>query len=157
MIRSLTHIVALGLALALAPAAFAHEAPEGDLVTIHSAHDVTATIDRLEEAVTGAGATVFARVDHQAGAEGVNLDLRPTTLLIFGNPNVGTLAMQEAQTMGVDLPMRVVAWEDASGATHVTYTDPAAMAARHGIAADSEAVKKMTDALKKLTGTAAAE
>ena len=77
-------------------------------------------------------------------------------MLMFGNPKLGTPAIQAAQTMGMDLPLRVVVWEDEAGAVHLSYTDPAAMAARHGIPADHPVIGRMTGALAKLTGKAAA-
>ena len=81
-----------------------------DLVAKVSPHDVPTTMDRLESAVEAAGAEVFARVDHAAGAEKAEMELRPTQLLIFGNPKLGTPAMQDAQTAGLDLPMRVLVY-----------------------------------------------
>lgn len=159
MIRFAHHAFAAFLLVAPAMAgtsanAAAH-ASEGGVVTIESAHDVATTIDRLAAAVEGAGAKIFARVDHAAGAANVDLDLRPTEMLMFGNPKLGTPALQAAQTIGMDLPLRVVAWQDEDGKTMLSYTDPAAMAARHGIAADHPVIAKMTGALKKLTGKAA--
>ena len=133
-----------------------HVSAEG-VVTIESAHDAATTIDRLAAAVEGAGAKVFARIDHAAGAASVDMELRPTVLLIFGNPKLGTGPMQAAQTIGMDLPLRVVAWTDDAGKTFVSYNDPAAMAARHGVPADHPAIAKMTGALGKLTGKATAD
>lgn len=150
----------LVVAIALLGAGAAHaggHASETGLVTIKSAHDVGATIDRLAAAVEKAGATVFARVDHAAGAAKVGSDLRPTQMLMFGNPKLGTPAIEAAQSMGMDLPLRAVAFEDAAGVVHLSYTDPAAMAARHGIPADHPVIAKMTGALANLTGAATAE
>lgn len=141
--------------LALAPLAAAAGGHAKDLITVKSAHDVATTIDRLAAAVEGAGATVFARVDHAAGAAKIGEDLRPTQLLMFGNPKLGTPALQGAQTIGMDLPLRVVAWEDQVGETHLSYTAPAAMFARHGLPADHPTVAKITGALAELTGKAA--
>jgi len=147
-------MLAAPLITPMAASAAAHVSETG-VVTIESAHDVDTTIDRLAAAVEGAGAKVFARVDHAAGAANVDQDLRPTQMLMFGNPKLGTPALQAAQTIGMDLPLRVVAWQDADGKTMVSYTDPAAMAACHGIAADHPVIAKMTGALAKLTGKAA--
>lgn len=147
-------MLAAPLAAPLTASAAAHISKTG-VVTIESAHDVAITIDRLAAAVEGAGAKVFARVDHAAGAANVDQDVRPTQMLMFGNPKLGTPALQAAQTIGMDLPLRVVAWQDADGKTMVSYTDPAAMAARHGIAADHPVIAKMTGALATLTGKAA--
>ena len=159
MIRFALHAFAAFLlispgAVATSAQAAAHVS-EGGVVTIESAHDVATTIDRLEEVVEGAGARVFARVDHAAGAANAGMELRPTQMLMFGNPKLGTPALQAGQTIGMDLPLRVVAWEDESGKVMLSYTDPAVMAARHGIAADHPVVAKMTGALAKLTGKAA--
>jgi uncharacterized protein (DUF302 family) len=106
---------------------------EAGLVSVQSHHSVKATIDRLEAALTAAGVTVFARIDHAAGAASVAMPIRPTELLIFGNPRAGTPLMQAAQTTGIDLPLKVLAWEDAGGAVWVTYNDPAWLARRHGL------------------------
>ena len=86
----------------------AAHANEQGIVSIKSAHDAATTIDRLAAAVEGAGATVFARIDHAAGAEKAGMALRPTILLIFGNPQIGTPALQAGQSIGMDLPLRVV-------------------------------------------------
>ncbi|MBD3662454.1 DUF302 domain-containing protein [Sulfitobacter aestuariivivens] len=122
-----------------------------------SPHSVSETIDRLASAVEGAGATVFARVDHAAGAAKVEMELRPTQLLIFGNPKLGTPAMQGNQTAGLDLPLRVLAYADGEGVVHLTYHAPVDLAAAHGLPADAEYIAKMTGALDKLTSKAIAE
>lgn len=149
MIRTLSLGMTLGLA-GLVPAFAA------DLIERSSPHSVTQTIDRLEAAVTGAGATVFARIDHAAGATKVNAELRPTEVLIFGNPALGTPAMQDAQTAGLDLPLRVLAYENAEGQVIVAYHDPASLATTHGLPADAAYIAKMTGALDGLTGKAIA-
>ena len=118
---------------------------------------MTVTIDRLVAAVEGAGATVFARVDHAKGAADNGLELRPTQLLMFGNPKLGNAAMQAAQTSGLDLPMRVVAYQDANGQVLVAYHPPSDLADDHGIPADAEVLKKMAGALDKLTNKAISE
>ena len=132
-------------------------AQAGELISIKSKHSVDVTLDRLEAALEKAGATIFARVDHAAGAEKVGLDLRPTQMLLFGNPKLGTPAMQGAQSMGLDLPMRMVAWEDESGAVFIAYRDPAEAAKLHGLPADAPVIAKMQGALGKLSGVAAGE
>ncbi len=122
-----------------------------------SPHPVTATIDRLQTAVEGAGATVFARIDHAEGAASVDLELRPTELLIFGNPKLGTPAMQDAQTIGLDLPLRVLAYADEQGVVHVLYHDPENLAEMHGSPEDAAYLEKITAALDNLTNKAIAE
>ena len=129
---------------------------QAEMVRLSSPHSVDTTIDRLESAVEAAGAKVFARIDHAAGAKSVDAELRPTTLLIFGNPKLGTPALQGAQTMGLDLPLRALAYEDESGAVTLVYQDPADLAAEHGLPQDAPVVAKMTGALQKLTGKAVA-
>jgi len=125
-----------------------------ELVTKQSAHPVNETVDRLVAAVEGAGAKVFARIDHAAGAKSVGMELRPTQMLMFGNPKLGTPALQAAQSTGLDLPLRVVVYEDADGKVLVAYHAPAELAADHGVPTDAPVLKKMTGALDKLTNKA---
>ncbi|MEM9370754.1 MAG: DUF302 domain-containing protein [Pseudomonadota bacterium] len=132
-------------------------ASAAELVTKPSANSVAETIDKLAAAVENAGAKVFARVDHAAGAASIDAELRPTQMLMFGNPKLGTPAMQASQTMGLDLPIRVVAWEDEGGKVFVAYHDPADLAALHGVPADHPVIGKMQGALNKLTGFATGE
>ncbi len=101
------------------------------LVSMKSAHPPKETIDRLAKIVKDKGMTVFARVDHAAGAIKVGKTLRPTELLIFGNPQGGTPLMGCAQTAGIDLPMKALAWVDAQGQAWIGYNDPAWIARRH--------------------------
>lgn len=144
-------VVAVAFVLATGPA-FAT-----DLITKPSPHSVTETVDRLAAAVEGAGAKVFARIDHAAGATAVGSVLRPTQMLMFGNPKLGTPALLAAQTTGLDLPLRVVVYEDQSGRVHVAYHPPANLAEEHGVPADAEVLKKMTGAMNKLTDKAIAK
>ncbi len=102
------------------------------LTTLPSAHDAKSTIDRLEAEVKAKGMTVFARIDHAAGANEVGMALRPTELLIFGNAKGGTPLMQVDQTMGIDLPLKALAFEDADGKVWLCYNEPAWLVARHG-------------------------
>src|SRR5580658_2536785 len=101
------------------------------LITIQSSYGPKDTIDRLEAAVQAKGMTVFARIDHAAGATAAGLSLRPTEVLIFGNAKGGTPLMQAVQTIGIDLPLKALVWQDASGVTWLSYNDPAWLAARH--------------------------
>src|SRR5262249_23528910 len=95
---------------------------------------VKETIDRLEADVKAKGLTVFARVDHAAGARAADMPLRPTELLIFGNAKGGTPLMQAAQTIGIDLPLKARPWENATGKVWLSYHGPAWLAGRHGVA-----------------------
>ena len=110
------------------------------LTTLRSSYGPKDTMTRLEAEVKARGMTVFARIDHAAGAAGVGLSLRPTELLIFGNAKAGTPLMQTVQTTGIDLPLKALVWEDASGATWLSYNDPAWLAQRHGVAGETETV-----------------
>ena len=110
------------------------------LVMLSSKYPAKETIDRLEAAVKTKGLTVFARIDHAGGAAAAALPLRPTELLIFGNATGGTPLMQAGQTIGIDLPLKALAWEDAAGKTWLSYNDPAWLAERHGIAPQTAAV-----------------
>jgi len=112
------------------------------------------TMDRLEKAVKAKGMTVFARIDHAAGAKEVGLELRPTAVLIFGNARAGTLPMQTAQTLGIDLPLKALVWQDAAGATWISANDPAWLAERHRAGAAS-ATAAMSAAIDAVTQEAA--
>jgi uncharacterized protein (DUF302 family) len=118
------------------------------LTTIPSGFGPQDTMNRLETAVKAKGMTVFARIDHAAGAAAAGLPLRPTELLIFGNAKGGTPLMQSVQTIGIDLPLKALVWQDASGKTWLSYNDPEWLAKRHGLGGETEAaVKMMTGAL----------
>lgn len=120
------------------------------LVTTPSNHPVGETIRRLEAALAAKGLTLFARIDHAAGAAAAGMALRPTELLIFGNARGGTPLMQERQLAGIDLPLKVLVWEDAAGKTQFTYNAPAWIAQRHGLAGQST-IGAMTILLEALT------
>ena len=109
------------------------------LTTMRSSHGPKDTMNRLESAVKAKGMTVFARIDHAAGAAEVGLSLRPTELLIFGNAKGGTPLMQSMQTIGIDLPLKALVWQDGSGSTWLSYNDPSWLANRHGLGHEVEA------------------
>src|SRR6187200_227871 len=118
------------------------------LITIKSRHGPKETMELLEAAVKAKGLTVFARVDHAAGAAEAGLSLRPTDLLIFGNAKGGTPLMQSDQTVGIDLPLKALVWQDASGDTWLSYNDPSWIAKRHGLGREADAtVNAMSAAL----------
>lgn len=124
------------------------------LITVGSNHSVEVTIDRLEKALNAKGMTVFARVLHDEGAARVGLSLRPTVLLIFGNPKVGTLLMLSDQRAAIDLPMKALVWEAPDSTVWLTYNDPAYIASRHGVTDRGKAVKKMQGALRSFIAAA---
>ncbi len=114
------------------------------LITLPSTHGAKETMDRLAAEVKAKGLTVFARIDHAAGAKEAGMALRPTELLIFGNAKGGTPLMQANQTSGIDLPLKALVWEDAAGKVWLSYNDPSWLVQRHG---ESYAVAKVTDQL----------
>ena len=129
--------------------------PDG-LTIFSSDYGPAETADRLAAAVTARGMVVLARIDHAAAAEKAGMTLRPTEVLIFGNPRAGTPLMQKAQTMGIDLPLKALVWQDASGKTWLATNDPKWLASRHGILAGSEqALDAMTAALAGVAREAA--
>ena len=127
------------------------------LTTMRSTHGPTDTMNRLEAAVKAKGMTVLARIDHAAGAAEVGLSLRPTELLIFGNAKTGTPLMQSIQTIGTDLPLKALVWQDGSGNTWLSYNDPSWLAKRRGLGHEVEArVRAMAAALDAVARTATA-
>lgn len=117
---------------------------DNGLVTRTSAHTTAETTRRLLAAIEQRGLTVFARIDHAANAASVNMELRPTEVIVFGAAKGGTPLMQEQQTSGLDLPLKVLVWEDAAGKTMLTYNDPKWIAERHGLGdASAAAVSAM--------------
>jgi uncharacterized protein (DUF302 family) len=121
------------------------------LISIPSSFDPKETMDRLEAALRASGVTIFARIDHAAGAAEVGETLRPTELLIFGNPKAGTPLMQAGQTIGIDLPLKALVWQDAAGKTQVSYNEPGWLARRHGLGPEADGtVANMTGMLAKL-------
>ena len=125
------------------------------LISRPSKYGVKETIARYEAALAESKLTVFARIDHAAGAAEAGMTLRPTFLMIFGNPRGGTPLMQANQVAGIDLPLKALVWEDASGKVWLTYNDPAWLAARHGLGAETgRPVAGMAAALAKLAAKA---
>jgi uncharacterized protein (DUF302 family) len=130
--------------------------PDG-LTICPSQHGPKETMDRLVAAVTGRGMAMLARIDHAAAAAKVGMDLRPTEVVLFGNPRGGTPLMQAVQTMGIDLPLKALVWQDEAGKTWLGYNDPNWLARRHGALVGTEPpLGAMTDALaavaKEATG-----
>jgi len=123
-------------------------AAEG-LISLKSPLTAKETMNRFEENAKQRGLIIFARIDHAAGAVKVGTTLRPTELLIFGNPMGGTPLIECAQTAGIDLPLKALVWEDPKGQVWLGYNDPAYLAKRHG-AIDCPAVAPLTKALAGL-------
>ena len=125
------------------------------LIKKPSKNSVSATIEKMKTVLEAKGIKVMAEVDHQANASSVDMKLGETKLLIFGNPKLGTPLMLSSVTAGIDLPMKLLVWEDSEGKVWLAYNDPAYIAKRHGITDQPEVIKKMTGALDKLTSKAA--
>ncbi|MEM8539364.1 MAG: DUF302 domain-containing protein [Pseudomonadota bacterium] len=141
-------VAGIGVSLATLGAAMAD-----NWIIKDSASDVAATADKLVAAVEGAGAKVFARVDHAAGAASIDAELAPMTLVMFGNPKLGTPILQNAPQAGLDLPIRVLIWDD-NGSTKIGYLDPADLKARYEVEGADKSFEMMTGALGKLTDAA---
>jgi uncharacterized protein (DUF302 family) len=126
------------------------------LTTVESHFGPKETLDRLEADVKAKGLTVFARIDHAAGAAAVGMTLLPTAVLIFGNARGGTPLMQSNQLIGIELPIKVLVWQDTSGKTWLSYVDPGSLAKRYGLPAETAtAVGNLTGVLRALTTKAA--
>jgi uncharacterized protein (DUF302 family) len=128
-----------------------HAMSADGLITLHSSFGPEETMNRLEAEVRARGMTVFSHIDHAAGAAAVGLPLRPTNLLIFGAAKGGTPLMQSVQTIGIDLPLKALVWQDEAGKTFLSYNDPAYIMRRHGVGeAAKPAIEAMSHALKEI-------
>jgi uncharacterized protein (DUF302 family) len=129
--------------------------PAGLTIT-ESPHPPKETMDRLADAVAKRGIEIFARIDHAGAAQKVGLSLRPTEVLIFGNPLAGTPLMLKAQTMGIDLPLKALVWQDDAGKTWVGSNDPVWIAARHGLTGMDKVLAALANVLSAVTKDAVA-
>lgn len=143
----LSHLLFASLLISISSLA---QAADG-LIAVKSPHSAKETMNRFEEIAKQKGLNVFARIDHAAGAAKIGKKLQPTEVLIFGNPQGGTPFMECAQSVGIDLPLKALVWEDASGQVWIGYNDPAYLAKRHG-ATQCPAVGILSKALSGLTG-----
>jgi uncharacterized protein (DUF302 family) len=130
------------------------ELANAGLTTLPSSHNAAETIERLKALLGQKGIQIFAHIDHAAGAQKVGLSLRPTQVLIFGNPQAGTPLMQSRQTIGLDLPLRALVWEDESGKVWLTYNQPEFLARRYHVTDCEEAVKALSAGLAALARAA---
>lgn len=129
----------------------------GGLVKLESKSSVKETTDRLAAAIEQRGIKIVARVDHAAAAKASGLDLAPSELLVFGNPKLGTPLMQANPEIGIDLPIRVLTWQDKDGKVWIGYAAPDEIVSRHGIAGSDEVVKAMRGALDGLVKAASGQ
>ena len=148
----------LALAVFLIPAQGMAEEHGNGLITKKSPHSVDDTVKNLKKAIQGAKpVSIMAEVDHRKNAKKVDMELRPTYLVLFGNPNLGTQLFTSNQAAGIDLPMKALVWEDADGQVWIGYNDPAWIAERHDIDDRDQVIEKMQGALDKLTDKAIAK
>jgi uncharacterized protein (DUF302 family) len=145
----------IATALSLCMACATAFAADG-LIAIKSSRTAAETMTRLEDVVKQRGLTVFARIDHAAGAAKIGKTLAPTELLIFGNPQGGTPLMECAQTAGIDLPLKALVWQDSAGQVWLGYNDPAYLAQRHAAAA-CPVVENLRKALSGIAEAATAK
>ena len=148
--RPLMKSFALLMLIMLPIAAFSAEG----MVTLKSSHSVSATADKLESLLKSKGMTVMNRISHSDGAAGVDLELRPTEVVIFGNPKVGTPLMQCAQSVAIDLPQKALIWEDESGQVWLGYNDPTYLKQRHDIEGCDAVLEKVSGALNNFARAA---
>jgi uncharacterized protein (DUF302 family) len=151
-----THSIFALLALATTAGATAAAADAADgLINVKSQYTAKETFDRFENAAKAKGLSIFLRVDHAAGAQKIGRTLRPTELLIFGSPQAGTPLLECAQTIGIDLPLKALAWQDSSGQVWLSYNDPQALAKRHGVAQCGDTAQNISKNLATLAREAA--
>lgn len=129
-------------------------AAQGGLVSVKSNFDVEATANRLERALREKGVTLFARIDHAEGARSIGQTLKPTLLIIFGNPAMGTPLIQRSRSMGIDLPLKALIWEDQAGQVWFSYNAPDYLARRHGLTEVDDLINNMQQALSDFASAA---
>jgi len=128
---------------------------DSGIETVPSGNGFSDTVDRFKAILSSKGIKLAFELDHQANGARVDESLGKTHLLLFGNPKLGTPLMRSARSIGIDLPMKVLIWEDADGKTYLTYNDPQYLAKRHSIKDNQAVFTKMSKALKMLTAAAA--
>ena len=126
------------------------------MITVKSPHDVATTVEKLVAVLESKGMNVFGRVNHGAGAKKAGLELRPTELVLFGNPKVGTPLMQCSQSIAIDLPQKMLAWQDEDGTVYLSYNDPMHLKSRHATEGCDEVFGKVSGALGKFAAAATA-
>ncbi len=131
---------------------------ETGLITVVSEHSFEETLKRLNSALQSAKMTVFAVIDHAAAASEAGLSLRPTTVIAFGNPAAGTKLMQVNQLAGIDLPLKILVWEDQAGVTKLTHSDPNCLAERYSLGTETASqIAGMAKLLASLSEAAAGD
>lgn len=123
------------------------------LITITSPHDTKTTADRLEDTLKTKGMNIFERINHSQAAAGVGMELRPTELLLFGNPQSGTPLMQSSQTAAIDFPQKALVWQDEQGQVRISFNDPDYLMKRHDLEDMAEVAGKMKSLLEGVSAT----
>ncbi|UTW56471.1 DUF302 domain-containing protein [Kordiimonas sp. SCSIO 12610] len=149
--------VKIGLAILLVISVSTQIKAGGDTMDVKSKFSFSETVTKLEEAITSRGLKVIAKVDHAKGAAAAELELRPTLLVLFGHPKAGTPLMQINQRVGLDLPLRVVVWEDSEGSVMLTYREPAFVSDAWELDPVPPQIGGMTKAIAAITAEAAGE
>jgi len=153
----LGHLRKIGLAVTLGMVMATTSFANGDgMIVVQSPHSVGNTIDKLTAVLESKGMKIMARVNHAAGAQSVDLKLRPTEVLIFGNPKIGTPLMNCSQSIAIDLPQKMLAWEDDSGKVWLGYNDPMHLKSRHSSAGCDAVFDKVAGALGNFAKAATA-
>jgi uncharacterized protein (DUF302 family) len=127
---------------------------ETDVVTLASGHSATETVARLKALLAQKGIELFAHIDHTAAAKKLGLALRPTQVVVFGNPKAGTPLMQSRQSIGLDLPLRALVWEDETGKVWLSYRRVASLVRQHHVTGQDETAKALDDGLAALARAA---
>jgi len=149
-------IVQLMVVLTVSLGASSVAAQDG-MIKLQSPHDVATTLDKLTSVLESKGMSVFGRVNHASNAEGAGMSLRPTEVLIFGNPKIGTPLMLCSQSVAIDLPQKMLAWEDEAGEIWLGWNDPTHLKTRHAIEGCDEVLEKVTAALSNFAKAAVSE
>jgi uncharacterized protein (DUF302 family) len=128
---------------------------QGELIKVKSNHDVTTSLNLLTAVLADKGMNVFSVINHTDGAANVGLELRPTVLVIFGNPRVGTQLMLCDQSIAIELPLKILIWQDEEGETWVGYRDPPGYAEYYNMGGCTEVLARVRKALQMFSQSAA--
>jgi len=153
--RLASALLATAILAAFSSTLVAAQSVGAGVLTLQSRHDFATTATQLEDAIAEEGLVLVTTIDHAANAENAGLDLLPTTVFVFGNPQAGTPLMQAARTIGLDLPQKMLVWEDEAGDVFLTWRDPTVLATHHGLTSDHGPLPNIAALLETLAQTAA--
>lgn len=154
--KSMLRLIFVSIFLNLVSCAGPLMAQEG-MAVVESRHSVEETADRVQNIIDEMGLTLFQRIEHHENAAGVNMELPPTTLFIFGNPALGTQLMKCGRTVAADLPMKLLVWRTETADVHIGFNEPAYLQQRHRLKGCKEALNKASNALSAIAAEAAGE